>query len=82
MSEYSARDDMSAICDSPHPAPKNVWFIWQKRGHPPRFAWTTEEAAITEAQRLAKRHPGVSFLVMHVTHKLRVELPEPAGEPS
>lgn len=51
------------------------WFIWQKMGHSPRFAWGTEREANDEAKRLAALFPGNSFIVMHSQWKFRVEAP-------
>lgn len=66
-------NDLAAMCADPETTPKDAWFIWQKNGHPPRFAHATEESALTEAARLATAYPGKSFLVMHCLHKVRVE---------
>lgn len=64
-----------AIIDGPAIiSARDTWFIWQKYGHPPHFAHPTEELAMAEATRLAKRHPGKSFIVMRAKNKVRVEL--------
>jgi hypothetical protein len=74
-------DDLTDELDAPvDEVRKETWWLWQKRDHPPRFAWESEEAANTEAQRLARRYPGNSFIVMHSVRQFRVELPpEPAA---
>jgi hypothetical protein len=66
------QDDLADVAEEP----RDRWWIWQKNGHPPRFAWPTEEQANAEAQRLARRNPGQAFIVMHSTRKFRVEVPE------
>lgn len=62
-----------ALCEEPEAIEREVWFIWNKYGHPPHFAHPTEELANAEAQRLAAKHPGKSFLVMRSMRKFRVE---------
>jgi len=53
------------------------WWIWNKHGHPPKFAWAEEARANEEARRLAVKHPGVSFIVMRSMRKFRVDTDEP-----
>lgn len=72
-------DNLAEICDDPAPEPKDVWFVWTKMGRRPCFAHPSEEVALVEATRLAKRLPGHSFLVMHAVHKVRVA-PAPVAE--
>lgn len=76
MTDTKVHDGHEAFGDAPI-LPKDVWFVWTKNGNRPRFAHPSEAAALREAQRLAKRYPGNSFLVMHAVHKVRVE---PAAE--
>lgn len=51
---------------------KDVWFVWTKTGRTPRKAHETQEAALLEAERLARKLPGKKFLVLHATHKVSV----------
>lgn len=76
MAKTDRADGMAILCTGPVlEIAKDVWFIWQKDGHPPRFVHPTEERANREAQRLARRWPGTSFIVMHAVRKFRVEKP-------
>lgn len=59
------------------------WFIWTKKGRPPRFAHDDEASALAEAQRLAFKFPGKKFHVMKSVVKISVEAQEATGsEPS
>jgi hypothetical protein len=75
-------DDLTEVLEAPVlELAKETWWIWQKKGHPPRFAWETEAKAIAEAQRLARRYPNTSFIVMHSVRKFRTEVPETQEAP-
>lgn len=50
--------------------PGDKWFIWTKRGRPPRFAHDTEESAMDEAKRLALLNPEQKFHVMRSLAKV------------
>ena len=52
--------------------PGTKWFVWCKKGRPPRFAHATEESALAEAQRLAEKAPGATFHVMKSVAKVFV----------
>ena len=48
------------------------WFVFCKRGRPPRFEHASESAAMAEAARLAMKCPGAKFHVLKSVAKLRV----------
>ncbi len=45
------------------PGEREFWFAWRRGARGPRFRHATREAAVTEAQRIAERHPGAVILV-------------------
>lgn len=51
---------------------KDVWFVWTKGGRAPKKAHDTQESALLEAERLARKLSPKKFLVMHATHKVSV----------
>jgi hypothetical protein len=53
-------------------------FVWTKHGRLPRVAHGTDEDALREAERLARKNPGRKFIVLHAHTKLH--LPSPAKE--
>lgn len=50
--------------------PKDQWCIWTKTGRRPRYYHNSHEEAMAEAERLALKHPGKKFIVMHMTDKI------------
>lgn len=40
------------------------WFVWNPNSLNPRFKHDTVESATTEAERLARMHPGQEFIVL------------------
>lgn len=52
--------------------PATFWFVWTKTGRVPRYAHDTLEAAETEAERLARQHPGKKFIVLQAVKKFSV----------
>jgi hypothetical protein len=57
------------------------WLVWTKNGRNPRRSHTTEESAITEAERLARKFPGTKFLVLRCVTKRIVPNPIPENTP-
>lgn len=55
--------------------PGTKWFIWNKNGRRPYRAHESEEAAIAEAERLARKVPGAKFHVMRSVTKVFVATP-------
>lgn len=49
------------------------WLVWCEDGGSPTFRHPDEMSAAKEAQRLAERHPGKSFVVLcpiaRITHR-------------
>ena len=45
------------------PGEREYWFCWRRGARAPHFRHATREAAVTEAQRIAERHPGAVILV-------------------
>lgn len=40
------------------------WMVWNPANNQPRYRHTTEADATTEAERLAREHPGDVFVVL------------------
>lgn len=53
-------------------APAPFWLIWSKNGHNPRYTHTTLASAREEAERLARLHPGRTFVIMEGVTKVKV----------
>ena len=51
---------------------KDVWCVWTKFGRHPSYYHADRAGAETEAARLAHKHPGWKFIVMHMTGKFSV----------
>jgi hypothetical protein len=51
---------------------KDTWCVWTKYGRRPSYYHTERGAAESEAIRLAHKHPGQKFIVMHMTGKFSV----------
>ena len=43
---------------------KPFWFVWSPQGQLPEFRHDSEDLAHVEAQRLAYKHPGRTFVVL------------------
>jgi hypothetical protein len=52
--------------------PVDFSFVWTKKGHLPRVAHHREDAALAEAERLARKNPGTKFIVLRAVHKLHI----------
>ena len=52
--------------------PVSFWWVWTKSGAQPRVFHESEDAAITEAQRLAVKNPGKKYIVLHAYAKFSV----------
>jgi hypothetical protein len=67
--------------------PAVFYMVWTKTGRPPRFTHESFDAAATEAQRLARYHPGRKFIVLkavakyYVTPRLTPPVTESAHTP-
>lgn len=59
---------------------KSFWLVWNADGRNPQYRHSTEKAATTEAERLARLHPGQTFVVLEsvccrrVDDMLRIDL--------
>jgi len=42
------------------------WFVWNPKGHQPRFVHDSYPSALAEAKRLARLNPGAKFYVLTV----------------
>lgn len=51
------------------------WLVWNPRGNAPTFQHQTKQAAIDEAERLARQCYGQEFLVMESVTGRKIELP-------
>lgn len=49
------------------------WLVWNPNGRSPTFRHHTESSAIAEAERLAKEHPGGTFIVLESICARRVD---------
>lgn len=54
------------------------FYVWTKKGNPPRFAHSTEVGACDEAIRLAEANPGRKYIVLKAVHKFLAAPPCPA----
>lgn len=43
---------------------KQFWMVWNYAGGTPHYQHQSEQEAIAEAERLASRNPGQSFIVL------------------
>jgi hypothetical protein len=50
----------------------SFWWVWTKRGRNPRYFHGSPFEAEAEAQRLALKHPGQKFIVLHAYTKFFV----------
>jgi hypothetical protein len=55
---------------------KEFWLIWNTNGWRPRKPHTSEDAANTEARRLALLHPASKFYVLRAEHLVTCRAPE------
>lgn len=51
---------------------RQFWMVWNVGGNPPRHQHSYEHEAITEAERLARAHPGEAFVVLEAIHARKV----------
>lgn len=49
------------------------WFVWNPAGRNPQHRHDSRELAITEAERLARNHPGETFIVLQSVCARRVD---------
>lgn len=47
----------------------DFYMVWTKTGRVPRYAHSTRESAVHEAERLAEIHPGKKFIVLKAESK-------------
>ena len=45
---------------------RQFWMVWNVGGNAPRHQHEYEHLAITEAERLARAHPGEAFVVLRL----------------
>lgn len=51
----------------------HFYFVWTKKGRPPRFCHTMRSDAEAEAQRLAIANPGKKYIVLQALSKFSTE---------
>lgn len=51
------------------------WFVWNPAGYPAQVRHASEAIATTEAERLARFHPGHEFIVLRAVSRSCVEVP-------
>jgi hypothetical protein len=51
---------------------KQFWMVWRRWGGAPTHQHDTEEGAAAEAERLARLHPGETFVVLEAVRALKV----------
>ncbi len=54
---------------------KCFYLVWREGGYPPTVKHETWRSAQEEAQRLARKHPGVAFHVLRQVETWRADLP-------
>ena len=70
----------SLAADEPNPVsnvmpePADFFLIWTKTGWRPRKAHDSFDAAVSEAERLARQHPGKKFIILKAVAKYHVPL--------
>lgn len=52
---------------------KAFWFVWNPNGHNPKYQHNSEASATAEAERLARAHPGETFVVLESICARRVD---------
>lgn len=63
------------------------WFVWNTNGRNPTYRHTSEASATSEAERLARLHPGETFVVLEsvcarrVDDMLRIEMRQDSEVP-
>ncbi len=61
------------------------WFVWNEGGRAPAHKHQSQESAMQEAERLARKHQGQTFVVLESVCAMRVDSLQvtdlrPAGE--
>lgn len=56
--------DIKFACDYGYRPAAPFWLVWNESGYPPMFKHPSQEAANTEAARLASENPGTQFHVL------------------
>lgn len=51
----------------------SFWFVWNPDGRSPSYKHPSEAAAVGEAERLARLHPGNTFVVLESICARRVD---------
>lgn len=51
----------------------SFWFVWNPEGHSPTYKHPSEKSAVGEAERLARLHPGNTFVVLESVCARRVD---------
>jgi len=49
------------------------WFVWSDGGGVPTHKHRTEESAVAESERLARAHPGQTFIVLESVCARRID---------
>lgn len=62
----------SVLRDNLREEPVNFWWVWTKTGSLPTKFHESEHDAEQEAVRLALKHPGKKFIILHAARKISV----------
>ena len=52
--------------------PAKFWFVWNPSGRIPRYQHWAKDAAVREAERLARQNPDDEFVVLESVASVRV----------
>ena len=75
---YGERDCKERICTTglTRVTIDAVWIVWCLNGGSPTVMHKTEKEALTEAARLAAKHPGKEFVIFKSETSVRTEKPQ------
>lgn len=59
-----------------HREPQRTWCVWTKTGRRPSFWHNSQNGAENEAARLARKHPGKTFIVFEKVVNISAERPK------